>query len=172
MLEENEKDGVWATVNTLNHKENVSIQNLERQNFEAYCPKIRKNIRHARRFQIVDRPMFPGYIFVRVASRREQWRPILSTIGVRALVRFGDEIGFVDDRLIAGLKAREHDGVIAAPEEPYRAGQRITVGAGPFEGIIATVISVREQDRLIILMNLLRNKVRATVSANQVRPSS
>ena len=69
--------------------------------------RIIKRIRHARRFKKVLRPLFPGYVFVRVAPDRQRWRPILSTYGVRTLIRFGSDIALLDDTFILGLKARE-----------------------------------------------------------------
>lgn len=164
-------DEYWAVVNTHAHKEDVALDNLARQDFEAYCPKIRRRISHARRSLTVDRPLFPGYVFVRVAPHRDQWRPIRSTVGVRALVCFGDRLGLLDKGLISGLKARERDGVVVAPEAPYEAGQRVKIVAGPFEGFIVTILSIDEKDRLVVLMDLLRNSVRATVPQENVTPS-
>lgn len=158
----------WAVVSTHSHKEQLALDHLSRQNFEAYCPRIRKRISHARRVLNVERPLFPGYVFVRVAASRDQWRPIQSTIGVRALVRFGNHLGLLDEDFIASLRARERDGVVVAPEIPYQPGQRVKLVGGPFEGVTATILSIGENDRIVVLMDLLRNSVRATVSQNSV----
>jgi transcriptional antiterminator RfaH len=162
----------WAVVNTHSHKEQLALEHLRRQNFEVYCPKIWKRISHARRFLNVERPLFPGYVFVRVATSGDQWRPVLSTVGVRTLVRFGNQLGLLDDAFIASLRARERDGVVVAPETPYQPGQRVKLVGGPFDGVTATIISSSEKDRLVVLMDLLRNSVRATVSQNGVIPQS
>lgn len=160
----------WAVVNTHSHKEQVALEHLRRQSFEVYCPRVRKRISHARRFLDVERPLFPGYVFVRVTAGGDQWRPILSTAGVRTLVRFGNQLGLLDDAFIASLRARERDGVVVAPESPYQPGQRVRLAGGPFDGVTATIISSAEKDRLVVLMDLARNSVRATVSQNRVIP--
>ena len=81
------QSGGWAVVNTQPHRETIALENLERQDFRAYCPVIRKRVRHARRSLDLLRPLFPGYLFAQVTLDR--WRPILSTYGVRSLVRCG-----------------------------------------------------------------------------------
>ncbi len=163
-------DKYWAVVNTHSHKEQIALEHLNRQSFETYCPRIWKRISHARRFQNVERPLFPGYVFVRADAGQDQWRPILSTVGVRTLVRFGNQLGLLSDAFIASLRARERDGVIVAPESPYRPGQRVKLVGGPFDGVTATILSSNEKDRLVVLMDLLQNSVRATVSQNSVTP--
>jgi transcriptional antiterminator RfaH len=163
-------DKYWAVVNTHSHKEQIALEHLSRQSFETYCPRIWKRISHARRFQNVERPLFPGYVFVRADASQDQWRPILSTVGVRTLVRFGNQLGLLSDAFIASLRARERDGVIVAPESPYRPGQRVKLVGGPFDGVTATILSSNEKDRLVVLMDLLQNSVRATVSQNSVTP--
>lgn len=44
-----------------------------------------KRVRHARRVQDVPRPLFPGYMFVRVRLDTMRWRPMLAAPGVREL---------------------------------------------------------------------------------------
>jgi hypothetical protein len=36
--------GVWAVVNTQPHRERIALENLARQEFDAYCPLIRKRL--------------------------------------------------------------------------------------------------------------------------------
>jgi transcriptional antiterminator RfaH len=153
----------WAVINTHRHKELIAIEHLRRQSFRVYCPMISRTIRHARRNLTAHRPLFPGYIFVQLAPMMDQWRPIASTTGVRSLVRFGDELGFLQDGLIEGLKARERDGVITAPQVHYRPGQNVQMVGGPFDGVIATILSAGEKDRLVVLLNLVHTRVRATL---------
>lgn len=66
----------WAVINTQPHREHIAVENLQRQDFIPYCPLIRRHLRHARRVTDVLRPLFPGYLFVRVNPDIERWRPI------------------------------------------------------------------------------------------------
>src|SRR5262249_29633278 len=68
----------WIAINTHPHREHIALENLRRQQFEAYCPMLRKRRSHARRVELVLRPLFPNYLFVRANAQLARWRPILS----------------------------------------------------------------------------------------------
>ena len=96
----------WAVINTHPHREQVAVENLQRQEFRAYCPMVRRQRRHARRVTDVLRPLFPGYLFTQVSSDMQRWRPMLSTFGVRAVVRCGDRLSLIEDAFIQSLMFR------------------------------------------------------------------
>ncbi|MCL4765387.1 MAG: transcriptional activator RfaH [Hyphomicrobiaceae bacterium] len=158
-------------VNTQPHRERIALENLDRQSFEAYCPMIQRRIRHARRTMDVSRPLFPGYLFVRTNPDLQRWRPILSTYGVRRIIGCGERLSFIEDGLIAGLKAREVDGVIVRPVEPYRLGQQVRMRGGPLDGLVATIIEMDEKDRLVVLMDLLNQSVKVKVATTSIHPA-
>lgn len=162
-----ESDG-WAVANTQAHREALTLQHLERQDFEAYCPMIRKRVRHARKSMDVKRPMFPGYVFIRVAPKHLHWRPILSTVGVRSLLCTGNRPNLLDGNFIESLKAREVDGLIIRPDTPYKIGQQVRLTTGAFHGLVATIIELQEKDRLTVLMQLLNGEVKVSIQADCV----
>jgi len=158
----------WAVVNTHPHREQVALEHLSRQKFDAYCPMIRKRQRQAHRFVDVLRPLFPSYVFVRVAPKRDQWRPVLSTFGVRKLVRFGDQLGLIEDDFIENLRAREADGIVARPESPFKVGQDVHIQSGPFDGLVAKILAIDERDRMIVLLEMMRRQVHVQLRSDQL----
>jgi transcriptional antiterminator RfaH len=175
MRREHEQSGAfptaWIVVNTHPHREPVAIENLERQEFEAYCPMILKRRSHARRSSNVLRPLFPGYLFVRASKEVLHWRPILSTYGVRRVARTGDELSFIDNEFIKSLKAREVDGAIVRPATPFHVGQKVCISTGPFDGIVATIIEMDEKDRLLVLLNFMNRGIKVKVNSERVTPA-
>lgn len=159
----------WLVINTHPHRENLAMENLIRQNFETYCPQMRKVLRARTGTREVLRPLFPNYVFVRVnVIDRAVWRPILSTYGVRRVVRFGEQTPTLDAGFITALQAREIGGAIVKPTSPYQVGQTVRISGGAFDGIIARIIEIGPNDRLMILMDLLGQSVRGRAHANQV----
>lgn len=162
----------WGVVNTQPHRERIALENLARQEFKAYCPLVRRRVRHARRVHDVLRPLFPGYLFVHLSPQTQRWRPIMSTAGVRMLVRFGEQLAFVEDDFVQELKSHEIDGEIVRPPKSFMVGQSVHVAAGPFSGLVGTIIEMDDKDRLVVLMNLLNNrKVKVQVAASMVIPA-
>lgn len=160
----------WAVVNAQPNRERLALENLQRQDFITYCPFVRRRRSHARRMSEVLRPLFPGYLFVRIGPDVRRWRPMLSTYGVRTLIRCGDELSLIDDAFIQALKARELDGAIVRPPSPYQVGQQVRVAGGAFEGLVATIIEMHERDRLTVLMQLLNRPVKVRVEERDVSP--
>ena len=162
--------GGWAVVSTQPHKERVALENLEHQGYRVYCPVVRRSRSHARRVEQVLRPLFPGYLFAQTNLGAQPWRPMLSTRGVRALIRCGDRLSLIDDSFVQGLKAREEDGVIVRPESPYRIGQQVRVAGGPFDGLVATIIAMHERQRLTVLLSLLSRAVKVHIDEPRLSP--
>jgi transcriptional antiterminator RfaH len=158
----------WVVVNTHPHKELYAVENLELQDFKVYCPMIQQRVKHARCTKEVLRPLFPGYLFVRIRSDWQQWRPILSTFGVRTLVCCGERPSLLDDGFVSTLKAREEGGIIVQASAKYSVGQQVRFEEGAFDGVVATIIELDEKDRLIVLVNLLQRQVRMKVKAEAV----
>jgi len=160
----------WAVVNAHPHREHVAVENLQRQEFRAYCPMVRRRRRHSRRVSDVLRPLFPGYLFAQINPEAQLWRPILSTLGVRAVVRCGDRLSLIDDDFVQSLKDREVEGAIARPESPYQVGQGVRIAGGAFDGLVATIIDMDERDRLTVLMDLLNRSVKVKIEERQISP--
>lgn len=165
------RPGKWVVAATQPRKERFAQEHLERQGFEPYCPLIHRRIRHARRYRDELRPLFPGYVFVRVALNRAEWRPICSTYGVRKLIRFGEEPALLEDQFIEALKAREKDGAIAPPAAMFKVGEKVKLTGGAFEGLVATILEVGTNERLLVLMDMLQRGVRTTISTANVLPT-
>lgn len=162
----------WVVATTHPHSEAIALDNLQRQGFTSYCPMIRKRRSHARKVDFVLRPLFPGYVFVQLEAAGQRWRPILSTTGVRTLVRFGDEPATLDAGFIAGLRAREEDGAVIRPSVPYTVGQAVQIEGGPFDGLVAKILSLDDKDRIVVLLEVMNRGVKAKLDSRQVSPVS
>lgn len=151
----------WIALCTKPNQEQTAIVNIERQGFEAYCPSIMRTRRHARKVDQVRRPLFPSYVFARLDGKKLQWRPLLSTYGVQSVVRFSNKLGFMPDGLIEDLRDNEHAGnlqQLAAPK--IRPGMQVKMMDGPFQDIIAKVLSLPEKDRVWLLLDIMGRQVR------------
>jgi transcriptional antiterminator RfaH len=116
----------------------------------------------------VLRPLFPGYVFVRVNNGFQRWRPILSTFGVRTLIQCGGKPSLLDDSFIQTMKLREVDGAINREIDRYQIGQQVRLEGGAFDGVVATIVEMDEKDRLVVLMSILNQSVRLKVEQNSV----
>jgi transcriptional antiterminator RfaH len=158
----------WHAVVSHPHRETFAMENLERQGFKAYCPLITRRIRHARRAYDAPRPLFPGYLFVERQETLPSWRPLAGTFGVRSVVMSGQKPAQLPPGFIEGLKAREVDGVIQMPGTPFEVGQKVTIQGGVFDGLIGQIIGLRDNGRVMVLLDLLRQQARINVDRMQL----
>ena len=80
----------WFVVQTQPRAEAKAKRHLINQGFTTYLPVYRRRVRHARRSEIALRPLFPGYLFVRLDPEQQRWRSINGTVGVRQILTDGD----------------------------------------------------------------------------------
>jgi transcriptional antiterminator RfaH len=167
-VSEHGSNPIWIAVSTHPNRERSAEFNLRNQGYEVYGPVIRKQIRHARRVSDVLRPLFPGYLFVRLASTQSRWRPILSTVGVRSVVCTRDFPCILPNQFVDDLMVREKDGVIARRASSPQIGESVRVGRGAFDGFVGKIIDLAEKDRLVVLMDFLNRPVRVKITGDML----
>lgn len=162
----------WYVVQTKPHGEARALENLARQGYEPYLPRILKRRRHARRVDMVKRPLFPRYLFVHMDTARQRWYPILSTFGVTSIIRNGVDPAPVPDGVVEAIRQHEEAGTLV--EKPavlnLSPGAPVEVREGPFADLCGEFLRLSDKERVVVLLDLLGRKVRATVSAHAVAP--
>lgn len=140
--------------------------NLSRQGIASFMPQRLVTRRRAGRLVETERPLFPGYLFVRVAPDAQTWRAINATLGVARLVGFGAAgPAEVPAPLIAGLLARTGPGGrLEAAEAEFRVGERVRIVAGPFADMLARIEAIPERDRIFTLLEMMGREVRTQVA--------
>ena len=160
----------WYAVHTHPHAETKALANLARQGYQAYLPRYRVWVSHARRRQLALRPLFPRYLFVAVGGPAMGWLPILSTIGVSGVVRAGSRPAPVPGEVIDAIRAREREGALDALSavQALQPGEMIRVTAGAFEDMVGRLVELRDADRVVVLLELLGRTVRAQLAAEWI----
>ena len=91
----------WYVVYAKPRSEDVALDNLKRQGFDVYLPKIEQVRRIRKKATKVVVPLFPRYLFIRLDLGRQNISPIRSTRGVCQLVRFSNNPVAIPDEFIS-----------------------------------------------------------------------
>jgi transcriptional antiterminator RfaH len=159
----------WFVVCTQSRAEEKAVQHLANQGFAIYLPRYRRRVCHARRKEIVLRPLFPSYLFVRLDPDRCRWRSINGTVGVRQILFNGDGPLSVPDRIVDEIKAREDEsGAVKLKPLSFARGQLVRLLEGPLADVNGLFEEMRDEDRAVLLVSLLGRKVRMQVSSAAV----
>ena len=160
----------WYVVHTQPNGEGKADLNLRRQGFATYLPRYARRRRHARRQEVVKRPLFPRYLFVGLDLARDRWRAVQSTLGVNRLVLAGEEPLPVPDGVVDAIRAREDgDGLVALGlPAGVGPGSRIRLVDGIFADAKGVIERIADDRRVAILLELLGREVRVFVSPASV----
>jgi len=162
----------WYVVYTRVNAEATALEHLRRQGYSAYLPKHLRWRRHARRRELVARPLFPRYLFVALDLVHQQWRPILSTIGVCDLLRRGHVPALVPAGLVEEIQHSERSGDLdSQAASNWRVGDEVRVASGPFADLVGRVCDATDQGRVCLLLELLGRHVKTCLSGNMVVPA-
>lgn len=161
----------WYAVFAKPRQEDVAEEQLTRQEFTVWLPKLQHTIRYRGRW--IDRiePLFPRYLFLRADSGEQDLSTVRSTRGVTGLVRQGIEPAVVPEQVIEFLQAN------ADPETGlhhfgdktrFKRGDRVKVLEGPFEGLEGVLLKEKGEDRVIVLLAILGGQRNVALSAEQL----
>lgn len=159
----------WYVVHTKVRQEQTACENLLRQGFAVYLPRIKVLKRSRGRQQAQLEPLFPRYIFFQPGSAGHSIAPVRSTLGVATIVRFGQEPAILRPETLKDIRDFEARQNLARDEDisPFQCGERVRVADGPLVGLEGLISDVSQQ-RVIVLMQLLGQDTRVSLSHHQL----
>ena len=160
----------WYVVHTQAHAESKAAVHLVRQHYQVYLPLIRRWRFHARRRELVLRPLFPRYLFVGFDMECTRWRAILSTIGVVSIVRHGEKPTRVPPGIVERIRDAERAGQFdaAAMVARLNVGDPVRIARGPLADLTGQLQSLVAGDRVRVLLRILGRQVPTTVGLAEV----
>ena len=95
----------YYLIKTKPQQEAIATQNLSNQGFDVFFPKaVIKN---------KTTPLFPGYLFIELDDKKQNWTPVRSTKGVANFVRFGLNFATVSNQIINMIKIQQQQTIEA-----------------------------------------------------------
>lgn len=171
----------WYTISTYNgHEDKVADSinerlhsiDLEGKIFEVLVPKEKQiEIKNGKR-KVVDRKIFPGYVFVEMKLSDEVWYIVRNTPGVTGFVGTTSQPIPVSDKEIAKIKKR------MGVEDPkysmnYSIGEVVSVIDGPFKGFEGSVSEINAASgKLRVMISMFGRETPVELDALQVKKIS
>ena len=160
----------WYVAKTHPNGEQKAQFHLRRQGFDVYLPRYLRRISHARRISWQPRPLFPTYLFVAMSGPDQRWRAINSTVGVAHLIC--DERGPVPvpPGIVESLCAEEDDSglVMTGRKIPFEKGAEVQIMSGAFADHIGRFDGATDDQRVVILLDLMGRQVKAKLNLDVI----
>jgi transcription antitermination factor NusG len=135
-----------------NHEKKIAIY-LVHSSVEHFLPLYSERSRWSDRSVTLERPLFPGYVFVRFG--RELRRTVISLPGALRLLGKGKD-DVVAEEEIERIRRALAGGIVLRPHLPVTVGTRVRVRTGIFAGTEGMVVELRSSCRVVISMSAVQ----------------
>src|SRR6266705_5828257 len=159
-------EGHWyAAYTRANHEKRVAHQLKERA-VEHFLPLYRSVRRWSDRRVQIDLPLFPGYVFVRLALR-DRLR-VLQIPSVVRLVGFNGLPTALPDEEMEILRSGLCRSLRAEPHPFLTVGRRVRITAGPFAGLQGVLKRKKSKLRVVVSLSLVQRSIAVDVDSSDI----
>jgi transcription antitermination factor NusG len=158
----------YAAYTCSNHEKRVAEQ-LGLRSVEHVLPLYEASRRWKDRHVRLQLPLFPGYVFVRLAAYDRML--VLRTAGVVRLVGIGNTPTPIPDQEVAGLQGALREGARLQPHPYLSVGRRIRIVRGAFAGYEGILIRHKGNFRVVLSIDLIQRSMVVDTDASCVEPA-
>lgn len=158
----------YAAYTSANHEKRVAVQ-LEERAVEHFLPLYESVRRWKDRRMNLQLPLFPGYVFVRLALRDRL--KVLQVPGVARLVGFNGRPCALPEREIEAMQMCLSRGAYLEPYPYLKTGRKVCIKKGPLEGCEGILLRRKGACRVVLSIELITRSIVADVDATDLEPS-
>ncbi|MES2671602.1 MAG: transcription termination/antitermination NusG family protein [Pseudomonadota bacterium] len=180
--------GRWYVLQVEPNREQTVMTNLIIRRVSCYMPTFLKPAKISARAHAagcehpdVQRPLFPGVLFVaeNVVAAKDRLIRSVAGVSARPYMRFGDDLAIVSPeamQVIQYIEAGERELYYRTPRAGTR-GAPIVVNVGDIvritaqaalQGYNGTIADVDDEGRITLLIEIMKRKVRVKMTTDQV----
>jgi transcription antitermination factor NusG len=160
----------WFAVYTCaNHEKRVAEQFTNR-GIAHFLPQYDTMSRWKDRRVLLQRPLFPGYLFVQLALRNRL--QVQQVPGVVGLVGFNGAPTAIEEIEIARVRDLLGSGLRAEPHPFLTVGRRVRVKRGPLTGLEGILLRRKSRLRFVISVELIQRSMAVEMDEGDLEPLS
>ena len=140
----------WYVVQTTANHEKRVAQHFGVREVEHYLPLYTERSKWTDRTVTLERPLFPGYVFVRFSPRTK-----ITVISIPGVIRVVGEgvANAVSSEEVAKIRLGLANGYVLRPHPLLSVGTRVRVRHGIFAGSEGVVAELRHQSRVVVAVS-------------------
>ena len=158
----------WYAVHTRSKCERSVADELSAKGVECYLPTTRSIHRWKDRKKEIVLPLFPGYLFTRIADDGASRLQVLRTSGTVRILGHGTQIEPVPDYEIDALKRLLESRAPCFAYPFLKEGSWVRVKHGPLEGVEGLLTRIKNNSRLVLSVQMLAQSVATEIDAADV----
>jgi transcription antitermination factor NusG len=162
----------WYAVKVQSNCEYIVEQSLKLKNITHFLPSYKTLSKRTDRKKTITRPLFPGYLFIKIDFYSKMRLQVLQTPKVVHIISFSNKPSPIDEKIINSLKiVTGSDENVIKPHPLIKKGKEVQVISGPFKGATGLLEKTDlQQNRLIIQIIFLGRAVSVPISLDMITP--
>ena len=161
--------GNWYLIQLKRNSHRIADRNLNQQGFKTFLPLQDLTSKRGSKFLTSTKPLFPGYMFVRIKPDGAPWQKINSTLGVSRLICQQGVPRTVPTEVVSGLISRCDSLGKLLPPTAIQCGDTVEIHSGALANFLATVETIDSDRRIWVLMEIMGQITRVQVASEQVK---
>ena len=160
----------WYVLYTKARHEKKVANLLGDRRVNSYLPVYRSARRWQDRQKEIELPLFPGYVFVRIALRSRL--QVLTVPGVVRIVTFDGKPVPIADSEVDALRQGLSNARGIKPHPYLKVGKRVCVRSGPFAGMNGILVRRKQKYRLVLSIDLIMRSLSVEIDETEVGPAN
>ncbi len=169
----------WYIINVhVGHEEKVAEALKQRANsldladkiFQTLVPKEKQvEVKNGKK-RVINKRIFPGYVFVQMVMLEETWFAVRNTPGVTGFASAvsGQDPQPVSDEEVSRIVKRM-DADVSEHKVEFKVGDVISINDGPFKGFDGAISEIDSQKgKLKVMVNMFGRETPVEIDALQV----
>jgi transcription antitermination factor NusG len=154
----------WYAAYTRAHHEKRVAEQLALRSVENFLPLYESTRRWKDRRVQLQLPLFPGYLFVRLALRDRL--QVLEIPSVVRMVGFNGHPAVLADKEIQALRISTTNRL--EPHPYLTVGRRVRIKRGPLEGVEGILIRKKNAFRVVLSIDLIMRSASVEIDAGDI----
>lgn len=160
----------WYAAYTRPRAEKKVYERLTNNGFEAYLPIQHVKRKWSDRYKLVDVPLLPSYIFLKLSPR--EYIDAIKTDGLVRYITLTGKPTPIPEVQINNLKIllneKDADIEIELSRENFKPGTPVVIKYGAFAGIEGEVVEHRGSKRLLLRLDNIGQSITVTLPINLI----
>jgi transcription antitermination factor NusG len=163
-----EGESSWFAIQTRPRYEKKVVAELQEKGVNVFLPLFSVKRQWSDRQRVVNPPLFPSYVFVRLAPTLSNRVPILRTNGVTGFVGARGVGTPIPDGEIEALRRVIMQQVAFEPYPFLKIGERVCIRGGSLDGIEGLLTAINGDQSLVVSIDLIQRSIAIRVTGYSV----
>ncbi len=150
-------ESLWYAAYTSSRHEKRVVEHLRQREVECFLPLYETMHRWKNGRHLVQLPLFPSYVFVRIELRNKL--RVLQVPGLVDLVSFQGAPAVLPDADIEQLRSALTSGVAALPHRYLNVGSRVEICRGALQGMRGILLRHQGQFRVVLSVEMIMQSI-------------